>query len=178
MPIALRTAWLAALLALGTTGAAGTGGFSVYGIRTPLMDDHGSKVTLQEWNGRPAIVTMEFSDCRFVCSNTLRRLQEIQAAADRAGKPFDFLILSIDPKNDTPEAWTHYRKIRDLNRANWHFMTASIKDTPDIARKLGVKYWLYDEHIIHEFRVLRLSEAGEIVRVMANYDTDLNEFMR
>lgn len=166
------------LLAMLSIGAARAEGFSVYRIKTPFTDDSGRRVLLQEWSGRPAIVTMEYANCRFICSITLQRLKDVQAAADRANKQFDFIVLSLDPKNDTPEAWTRYRKLRDLDRPNWRFLTAAEKDTPGLARQLGVHYWLYDEHIMHDFRLLRLNEAGEIVKVIDAYDADPNEFVR
>lgn len=152
--------------------------FSVYQIKMPFTDDRGRMVSLRDWSGRPAIVTMEYANCRFICSITLQRLKDVQAAADRAKRHFEFIVLSLDPKNDTPEAWTRYRKTRELDRENWHFLTASVSDTPGLARQLGVRYWLYDEHIMHDFRLLRLNEEGQIVKVMDTYDADLSAFVR
>lgn len=152
--------------------------FSVYKIKMPFMDDRGHKVSLRDWSGRSAIVTMEYANCRFICSITLQRLKDVQAAADRAEWHFEFIVLSLDPRNDTPEAWTRYRKTRELDRENWRFLTASVGDTPGLARQLGVRNWLYDEHIMHDFRLLRLNEEGQVVKVMDTYDADLSAFVR
>jgi cytochrome oxidase Cu insertion factor (SCO1/SenC/PrrC family) len=151
---------------------------SIYALPQVLTDDRGSVVRLADWKGRPAIVTMEYANCRFLCSITLQRLKEVQAAADRQKREFAFLILSLDPKNDTPAEWTRYRKARDLNRDNWHFLTAHPLETPQLARVLDLRYWLYDGHIMHDFRLLRLNEAGEIVKVMDRFDADPDEFVR
>lgn len=171
--------WIATLLvlmlALGVTRAEA---LNVYQINVALTDDTGRRVNLSHWTGRPAILTMEYTNCRFICSITLQRLKDVQAAADRAKQEFDFIVLSIDPKNDTPEAWTKYRKTRGLHRKNWSFLTGSLVDTPDLARRLGVRYWLYDEHIMHDFRLLRIDEAGEVIKVMQTYDADPDEFVR
>lgn len=166
------------LVGLAWVGVPRAEALNVYRIGLPFTDDRGRQVTLQEWLGRPAILTMEYANCRFLCSITLQRLKDVQAAADKANRPFDFIVISIDPKNDTPEAWTRYRRLRELDRANWRFLTASVKATPGLARQLGVRYWLYDEHIMHDFRLLRLNEAGEIVKVMDSYDADLDAFVR
>lgn len=169
---------LAAMMAVTATAALGADAFSVYRLSVPFTDDRGRRVTLQEWSGRPAIVTMEYANCRFVCSITLQRLKDVQAAADRADRHYDFIVLSLDPRNDTPEAWTRYRKTRELDRDNWRFLTAAAADTPGLARKLGVRYWLYDGHIMHDFRLLRLSASGEVVKVMDSYDADPDAFVR
>jgi protein SCO1/2 len=166
------------LLALMSIGMPHAEAFSVYQLKFPLIDDLGRQAMLRDWTGRPAIVTMEYANCRYICSIALQRLKDVQAAADRAKRHFDFIIISIDPKNDTPEAWTRYRKTRELDRENWRFLTASVSDTPGLARQLGVRYWLYDEHIMHDFRLLRLDETGAIIKVMDTYDADLDAFVR
>lgn len=169
--------WLVALAVWGGAPAHAES-FSVYEIKTPFIDDRGRSVSLRDWSGRPAIVTMEYANCRFICSITLQRLKDVQVAADRAGRRYDFIVLSLDPKNDTPAEWTRYRQTRELGRDNWRFLTAPVADTPALARQLGVRYWLYDEHIMHDFRLLRLDAAGRIVKLMTAYDADADEFVR
>lgn len=153
-------------------------GFSVYGISTPFIDDQGRSVRLSDWRGRPAIVAMEYANCRFICTITLQRLKDVQAAADRAGVKFDFIVISLDPKNDTPAEWQRYRVSKELPHANWHFLTASVADTPGVAGLLGVKYWLYDGHIMHDFRLLRVDADGEVIRIMDSYDASSDAFVR
>ena len=152
--------------------------FSVYDIPTPFIAEQGQSVKLSAWRGRPAIVTMEYANCRFICTITLRRLKDVQQAADRNGVTYDFIVISLDPKNDTPAEWQHYRATKEIPHANWHFLTAAVDATPAVARYLGVKYWLYDEHIMHDFRLLRVDAAGHVVRVMDTYDASSDEFVR
>lgn len=153
-------------------------GLDVYALPFKLTDDRGRESRLADWRGREAVVSMEYANCRFICSITLQRLKDVQAAADRAKRPLDFIVISLDPANDTPAAWQRYRKSRDLERDNWRFLTASAADTPRIARALGVKYWLYDGHIMHDFRLLKLSASGSVEKVMETYDADPDEFVR
>ena len=170
---------LRALVLLGALLAAPAwAGASLYDSTVPLVDDRGWRTTLGAWRGRAAMVTMEYADCRFICSITLQRLKDLQAAADAAGRRFEFVVVSLDPKNDTPEAWTRYRKTRGLERGNWTFVTASADDTPALARLFGVKYWRYDGHIMHDFRVLRLDAEGRIVGIMETYDASADDFVR
>ncbi len=167
---------LLAVLALAPASAAGDPG--IYDSTVPLVDDRGWRTTLSAWRGQPAIVSMEYANCRFICSQTLARLKDIQAAADAAGRRFEFIVVSLDPKNDTPEAWRRYRKARGAERGNWTFLTASEADTPAMARLLGVKYWLFDGHIMHDFRVLRLDADGRVTGVMETYDASAEAFVR
>jgi cytochrome oxidase Cu insertion factor (SCO1/SenC/PrrC family) len=176
-PLKLKLLLVAAMLAAAPGVAIAGAAANLYRLPQTFTDDTGGKVQLRAWSGRPAIVAMEYSNCRFMCSITLLRLQAVQAAADRLGRKFDFIIVSLDPKNDTPAAWVQYRRNRDLLRANWHFLTGSEADTPRLARILGVNYWYYDEHLLHDFRLLRLDSQGNVIRVMDSYDADPAQFI-
>lgn len=175
----LRTwsAVLFAALATALAWPATAAGLDAAALKIPLIDDRGRATSLGAWRGRPVIITMEYANCRFLCSITLQRLKDVQAAADAAGRRFDFVVVSIDPRNDTPAAWTRYRKSRELTRDNWSFVTASPEDTPVLAYALGIKYWLFDVHIMHDFRLLRLDGAGAIVKVMDSFDASVHDFV-
>jgi protein SCO1/2 len=149
----------------------------LHGLPYRFVSDRGETVSLERWQGRPAILTMEYANCRFLCSITLLKLREVQAEADRRKQEIDFLVVSIDPANDTPEAWTQYRRKRDLTRPNWHFLTASEADTAAFAGLLGIKYWFYGEHLMHDFRILRLDGTGRVLKIMEAYDAEPAELL-
>lgn len=153
-------------------------GQDLYGLPYAFTDDRGRAVHLSDWRGKPAVLTMEYANCRFICSITLQRMRDIQDEADRRGQELEFLIVSIDPENDTPEAWTQYRKKRGLNRDNWHFLTAGVKETRAFAALLGIKYWYYDEHLMHDFRIIRLDSEGRVDKMIDAYDAKPDELLR
>jgi protein SCO1/2 len=141
------------------------------------LDDAGRQVKLSRWRGRPVIMSMEYSNCRFICSISQRKLQEIQVEADRRKLDLDFVVISLDPKNDTPDTWRQYRQARDLPHPNWHFLTGSRAATDRAVNALGVKWWYYDEHIMHDIKILRLAPDGRVVKVMKTYDMTAAELL-
>ncbi len=169
----LRVLLLAAALLPSLAAAA-----NLYRLDTRFTDDRGRSVRLADWKGRQAIVTMEYSDCRFSCSTTLSGLKAAQAVADAGGKSFDIIVISVDPKHDTPASWTRYRRERELTRANWHFLTAADEaGTRAVARLLGIDYWSEGDQIVHDYRLLRIDANGEVRRVVDRYDADMNRFV-
>lgn len=150
---------------------------SLYTLGTRFVDDHGSPVELDRYRGRPAIVTMEYSNCRYICSATLARLKQLQALADRRGVTIDFLVLSLEPDKDTPSAWTQYRAERRLDRPTWHFLSARPEDVPRLAQTLGIRYWRVEGHLMHDFRLVRLNPVGEIDVVVDRLDADLGALL-
>ena len=146
--------------------------FSFYDLPYAFTDDQARTVQLSEWRGKPMILTMEYSNCRFMCTTTFSKLKAIQTAADRQQLQIDFMIVSLDPKNDTPRAWQQYRVSREVDRSNWHLLTGSEATTKKFAAQIGIEYWSMDAHILHDFKIVRLNANGEIEKEITDYGTE------
>src|SRR5215475_7296666 len=155
----------AALAAAAFWSAACTAGvLDVGGVWT---DDSGKTVSLSNWEGRYTVLTMSTGACRKICSTTLRRMEELQAIADQRHLRMDFLVISLDPRSDTPKAWREYRAQRKLGRDNWHFLGGDDGGTRRMAGMLGISYWFYDEHVLHDFKIVLIAPDGTIRRALA-----------
>lgn len=137
------------------------------------QDDQGRDIRLADTAaGQPVIITMAYGACRKVCSTSMRRMEEVQAMADARGQRLQFVVVSLDPKADTPEDWRAFRHSHHLDRDNWHFMRGTAKETRMLASLLGIGYWAYDDHVIHDFRVLRLGLHGRIEAMLTTASDD------
>ena len=145
---------------------------SYYAVPYPFTDDHDQTVHLSDWRGKPMILTMEHSTCRFSCSISISKLKTIQALADQQHINIDFMIISIDPRNDTPETWRQFRVSREVERSNWHLLTGDETTTQRFASLIGIKYWYMEEHVFHDFKIVRLNANGEIEKEITDYDDD------
>ena len=154
------------LLAAPGGGLARAAAPSLYALDLKFTDDRGAVRRLAEWQGRAVVLTMAYGACRSICSSTLRTLEALQADADRKGLALEILVASIDPAEDTPQAWAQYRRARKLGRANWSFLSGSATDTRRLAQFLGVRFWRYDEHVMHDFRIVRLAADGSIASAL------------
>ncbi|MEI8159107.1 MAG: SCO family protein [Burkholderiales bacterium] len=154
--------------------AAATG---LWQIPDEFTDEFGKKAPLSHWAGQQTIVSMEYSACKFVCSTNWRRLLDIQAEADKQKIPLRFLVVSLDPANDSPSAWRDYRKVRGLSRTNWSFVTGNRQATDKAVAALGVKWWIFNDSIMHDFRILRLNDAGARLALMDNFEQPASGFL-
>lgn len=168
---------LLAVVAL-TAGPAWCAPFNFYTLPDTFIDDQAKPVHLSEWKGKPLILTMEYSACRFMCSTTFSKMKAIQEAADQQHIAIDFVIVSLDPKNDTPEAWRQYRVNREIERSNWHLLTGSEETTKRFARLLGVNYWYMDDNILHDLKIARLNEQGEVEKEITDLVTDPSSLLK
>lgn len=99
-------------------GAARDGG--VTPPRSPdfrLRDQDGRVRTLQQFRGRPVIVTFLFTNCEDTCPAMARQVSQ---TLDESGAGVPALIVSVDPDGDTPEAAQAFlNKMGLRGRANY-----------------------------------------------------------
>jgi protein SCO1/2 len=169
---ALRAVFLAcALLCLLATRAALA--VDLYALPSDWTDDQGRHVRLEQFRGSQSFIAMAYGACRKICSTTLRRMEELQKLADAQHLDVRFILVSLDPKSDTAETWREFRHMHRLERANWTFLSGSDQATRAVAVRLGIGYWLYDDHVLHDFGIALLSPNGEIVRKLTWQDQRL-----
>ncbi len=160
----LRICALASLLMLAGHGAMANVRLDSPAGQLKWTDSNGAEVKLADFRGTPVIMTMAYTACRRTCSSTMLVLKEMQAILERKGRRARFVIISYDPARDSPRAWTDYRNARGLNYSNWHFLTGTAQNTKRIARFLDLDFWNYDEHVMHDFRIVLFDADGRVKR--------------
>lgn len=93
---------------------------------------------------------------------TIMRLKALQEAQDALGQTLEIVVVGLDPERDDPAAWHQYRLHHHLARPNWHFLAGSPRDTQLFATQLGFEFWKYDEHVMHDARVLLFDADGTL----------------
>jgi protein SCO1 len=152
----LRTCALGLLFAA-SAAACAQGVFAATG---PWLDDRGQAFRIESLQSHRSVVSMAYGACRRICSTSLRLLEQLQARADARGEVLNFVIVGLDPSQDRPADWAAYRAEHKLVRANWHFLSGDAKSVAALAQRLGVNYWHYGEHVLHDFRIVLLSAQG------------------
>jgi protein SCO1 len=119
-----------------------------------FTDSDGRVFRLSTLQGPLIVMSMAYGNCRKVCKTTTLTLGEIQKRLDQMNAKADFVIVSYDPIHDTPAEWSDWRARRHLERSNWHFLSGDPDSTRQIARDLDLNFWNYDDHIVHDFRIV------------------------
>jgi len=145
------------------------------GLPGAWRDDRGEPFDLRTLQGHAIVLTMAYASCHRVCPTTMRRLLQMQRDFDRRGASAEFLVIGYDPDRDDAPAWHQYRETRHLTRSNWHFLIGTRTAVEQTARQLGFEFWKYDEHVMHDTRILYFDERGKLVetREAAGYETTL-----
>ena len=145
----------------------------VYSAPGRWLDDHSQVFKLESLHGEFAVATMAYGACRRVCSTSLRVMEQLQALSDARHLSINFVVVGLDPSEDTPQDWASLRTFRKLTRPNWQFLSGDEQSTRQMAQQLGVHYWRYGEHTMHDFRIVLLSPQGQVLRAINAFDDDL-----
>jgi copper(I)-binding protein/cytochrome oxidase Cu insertion factor (SCO1/SenC/PrrC family) len=109
-----------------------------YFPNVPLVTHEGETVHFFDDLIKDRIVAINFiyTRCPDTCPLETAQLVRVQnIMGDRVGKDVFFYSISIDPKNDTPEVLSEYRK---RFKANWTFLTGKNEDIVKLRKKLGL----------------------------------------
>ena len=137
--------WLALLVAAGgllgpRPSAAGGPWGADYFPNVPLVTQDGKVVRFYDdlLKGKSVAINLIYTHCSASCPLETAKLTQVQRLlGDRVGKDIFFYSISIDPKNDTPEAMKAYMQKYHVG-PGWLFLTGKEEDIKLVAKKLGL----------------------------------------
>ena len=100
-----------------------------------LRDQNGRVRTLEEFRGRPVIVTFLFTTCEDTCPAMARQVSQ---ALQTAKTPVEALAVSVDPDNDTPESAQRFLNKMDL-RGRASYLLGSRRQLAPIWKAYGIQ---------------------------------------
>ena len=94
---------------------------------------------------------------------TVKKLKELQTFLDKSGEKYEIILVSLDPENDTAGDVATFRKRNKIENKDWHFIAADLEKTKVLTKQVGVEFWQYHDHIMHDFRILAY-RSGKLVK--------------
>ena len=138
---------------------------SVYQLAVPLTDQSGRKFDWRARRGSPQVVAMFYTSCQYICPLIIDSGKAIEKALTPAERArVGLLLISMDPKRDTPAALTVVATKRRLDPARWTLARPVPADVRAIAGVLGIRYReLADGEFNHTSALVLLDADGRIL---------------
>lgn len=138
---------------------------SVYHLDARLVDQSAHPLRFRDLRGKPRLVTMIYTQCQYVCPMIVDSVKAVERALTPAERPrIGFVLISMDPKRDTPEALQEVMRTRRLNPAAWTLLRPEEAGLRGIAGVLGVRYRaLADGEFNHTTDLVLLDADGRIL---------------
>ena len=146
-------------------GPAPLPGDSVYQLPLLLTDQDGRAADWRAHRGKPQVGSMFYTSCRYICPlivDSGKAIEKQLTPTQRAR--VGILLISMDPKNDTPAALHEIVAKRQLDTARWSLASPRPQDVRAVAGVLGVRYrQLDDGGFNHTSALVLLDREGRIV---------------
>jgi protein SCO1/2 len=113
---------------------------SVFQLESKWIKQSNDSIFLRDLEGKIIVTAMVFTHCESACPRIVADLQRIEKAFNKEElENIQFLLISMDPKRDTPQRFLTFAKEHSLNK-NWLFISSSEDATMEIANVLNVRF--------------------------------------
>lgn len=132
---------LAAATGAGIAAPSALPGDSVYQLEVELTDQAGKQWSWSRKRGQSQLVGMFYTSCAYICPlivDSAKAVERGLTAAER--EKLGILLISMDPKRDTPAALQKVATQRKLAPARWSLATPRAEQVRGTAAVLGVRY--------------------------------------
>lgn len=145
---------------------------SIYQVSSEWVTEDGETVTLGTLEGKTQVVAMVYTSCEVACPRIVASMKTIQKKTD--SDAVGFVLISIDPERDTPEALKAYAEKMNMDDSAWTLLTGSPDNVLELAALLGVRYRkMADGEFAHSNIITVLDAQGEIVYQQNGLGADL-----
>ena len=152
------------------------GDTELYQLPLVLTDQHGKARDWRERRGKPQLVAMFYSNCRFICPLIIESGKAVErqlAPAQRAG--LGVLYISMDPARDTPARLAQLVRERRIDDARWTVAAPRPSDVRAVAGVLDIRYrQLSDGEFNHTSALLLLDADGRILARTEKMGSDVD----
>jgi len=138
---------------------------SLYQLTLPLTDQSGRTADWRQHRGQPQVVAMFYTSCQYICPLIVDSGKAVEHALTPSEQAkLGILLISMDPKRDTPAALMTVAKKRNLDPVRWSLASPRADDVRSAAGVLGVRYRpLANGEFNHTSALLLLDRDGRIV---------------
>ena len=149
----------------GLAAAPALPGDSVYLLEDAFSDQSGKAFTLADRRGKPQVVAMFYTSCRYICPlivDSAKGVEHALTPAERAR--MGVLLISMDPARDDTAALASVARKRKLDPARWTLARTDAGTVRRVAALLGVRYRaLADGEFNHTSALVLLDAQGRVV---------------
>jgi len=134
-------------------------------------DENGERIAFSRWRGEPVLVTAIYTQCQATCPRTISKLRKLDAAFRREGHVPEFILVTLDPRNDTPERLRRFKEGEGFP-GSWHLLTGGLPETRELADLLDIHVLNADSHIMHDARIVIFDAEGMPFRRYSGWSLD------
>lgn len=144
-----------------------------------LTDSRGEPLPLDEFRGRPLVVSLIYTSCSAVCPATTQHLKDRvrEARATLGEDAFAVLTLGFDARGDTPARLRAFAATQGVNLPDWRFASADAGTLDRLLADLGFSYEAAAGGFLHVTQTTILDAQGRVYRQVYGDSFPLQVFL-
>ena len=136
---------------------------SIYQLSVPLTDQLGRTSKLEDWRGKPVMISMFYGSCQFVCPRIVEALQRTEESLGAQGAQLPVLMVTFDPARDDTAALKAVAEERHIDSKLWTLARTDARNVRKLAAMLGIQYReLPSGEFNHSSVIILLDAEGRI----------------
>ena len=134
---------------------------SIYQLSVPFTDQLGRTSKLEDWRGKPVMISMFYSSCQFVCPRIVEALKRTE---EGLAIKVPVLMVSFDPVRDDTAALKAMADERHIDAKRWTLARTDARNVRKLAAMLGIQYReLPSGEFNHSSVIILLDAEGRVV---------------
>lgn len=116
-------------------------GMSIYQLTTRWKTQDGDEITFQNLKGEVLVVVMIYTSCQSACPRLVEDMKAIESKVSASvSSGVRYVLVSIDPKYDTPERLKAFSIENDMEDSHWLFLQGTEESVREFANVVAVRY--------------------------------------
>lgn len=126
----------------------------------------GESVKLENFRGKPLVLSMVYTSCYQICPMTTRHLSKIvEIARDALGADsFSAVVIGFDTKVDTPDAMQYFANKQGISNKNWNLLSVNEQNLEVLSKDLGFLYYPTSSGYDHLIQATIVDSDGKVYR--------------
>jgi len=143
-----------------------------------LNDLEGETVTDKDFDGKIRLTSFIFTRCPDICPATTANMVAIQAELQeqgRFGNGVEFVSITFDPDNDTPEVLHQYAERMGIDQSGWTLLRGEEEKVKELASQYNFSIVRLDDGLFaHSVTSLLLIDGQQRVRRIYRMGEDMD----
>ncbi|MEO8933938.1 MAG: SCO family protein [Xanthomarina sp.] len=114
---------------------------SIFNLTSKWHTQDAEEIQLEDLKGKTLVMVMIYTSCKAACPRLVADMRNIEAQIPKKNiNNLRFVLVSIDPKTDTPERLKSFSKENLMDAEHWTFLQGTESSVQEFANVLAVKY--------------------------------------
>lgn len=138
---------------------------SIFTLTSQWQDQNGKNKHFKDYKGKIIVLSMIYTSCDYSCPLITRKLKQIyKKTSKKTLKNTQFLMVTFDPKTDTPKKLKEYSLAQKLDESRFALLTSNSENAHILGLTIGFQYkQMPDGNYSHSNLVTIFDKNGAMV---------------